>query len=325
MGSRKRKTWSFKNELLTKSREAMLSAVQIFNNPNILFKSESFIVLAIISWTYLLHAHFKVKKIDYRYSEIINKRKMFDKTEKRANKFWDLSNCLKVIHSPIDEATKENLSFLIGIRHEIEHQMTKRIDEYLNAKFQACCLNYNHYIKDLFGNEYGIDKHLSFSIQFSSISEDHVKQLNEYSELPKNIHSFISDFENSISDDIFNNPKYSYRVFFVPKTVNNRGHADKVIEFIPANSPEAEGLNKEYTIIKDREKPKFLPNQVIEKMKSIGYKKFSMYHHTSFWKKLDAKNKNKGYGVEVAKTWYWYESWLNVVEEHCKKNEDIYK
>lgn len=39
MAKRVRKLKSFKEELLIKSREAMLSAVQIFNNPNIHFKS----------------------------------------------------------------------------------------------------------------------------------------------------------------------------------------------------------------------------------------------------------------------------------------------
>ncbi len=62
MTKRVRKIWSVKEELLTKSQEAMLSAVQIFNNPNILFKSENFIILANISWMYLLHAFYREKK-----------------------------------------------------------------------------------------------------------------------------------------------------------------------------------------------------------------------------------------------------------------------
>lgn len=37
-----------KTELLIKSREAMMSAVQLYNNPQITFKSETFITLAII-------------------------------------------------------------------------------------------------------------------------------------------------------------------------------------------------------------------------------------------------------------------------------------
>ena len=43
---------SIKLELIKKSRESKLAAVQIYNNPTITFKAESFIVLSIISWTY---------------------------------------------------------------------------------------------------------------------------------------------------------------------------------------------------------------------------------------------------------------------------------
>lgn len=67
MRKRFRHVGSIKNELLRKSREAALAAVQIFNNPNITFKSESYVVLMIIAWTYLLHAYFRHQKIDYRY------------------------------------------------------------------------------------------------------------------------------------------------------------------------------------------------------------------------------------------------------------------
>lgn len=325
MAKRSRKIWSIKNELLTKSREAMLCAVQIFNNPNIIFKSESFIVLANISWTYLLHAYYRDNKIDYRYYEQKAQRKKFDKTKRGAFKFWELERCLNEKKCPIDKIPKSNLLFLIGLRHEIEHQMTTRIDDFLSARFQACCLNYNHYIKKLFGDEFGIDKHLSFSLQFSSISDDHAKQLNEFSELPQNIGSYINDFDNSVSDDEFNNPQYSYRVLYVPKTANRKGQADKVIEFIPANTPEAEGLNKEYVLIKDREKPKYLPKQVVDKMKLKGYKKFGMQRHTEFWQSLNAKDEAKGFGVKVANTWYWYENWLQEVEQYCKRNENLFK
>ncbi len=325
MAKRNRKIWSIKNELLTKSREAMLCAVQIFNNPNIIFKSESFIVLANISWTYLLHAYYRDKKIDYRYFERKSKRKKFDKTKRGAFKYWELERCLNEEACPIEAVPKSNLRFLIGLRHEIEHQMTTRIDDFLSARFQACCLNYNHYIKKLFGDEFGIDKHLSFSLQFSSISDEHAKQLNEFSELPQNIGSFINDFDNSVSDEEFNNPQYSYRVLYVPKTANRKGQADKVIEFIPASSPEAQGLNKEYVLIKDRERPKFLPNQIIEKIKAQGYKKFGMYQHTQLWKSLNAKVVSKGFGVQVANTWYWYENWLKEVENYCKQNDNKFR
>lgn len=299
----------------------MLSAVQIFNNPNIHFKSESFIVLANISWTYFLHAYYKEKGIDYRYYKQGPKIKKYDRTSKGAYKYWELERCLNENTCPIDHVPKSNLKFLIGLRHEIEHQMTTRIDDYLSARFQACCLNYNHYLKSLFGQTYGIDKYLSFSLQFSSISDEHGKQLNEFSDLPKSIASYINDFDESISQADFNNPQYSYRVLYVPKTANTKGQADKVIEFIKADSPEAVGLNKEYTIIRDREKPKHLPKEVVEKIKAGGYKKFGMHQHTQLWKQLKARSEGKGFGVKVANTWYWYDSWIKEVEKYCEEHK----
>jgi len=317
MAKRQRKLYSIKEELLTKSREAMLCAVQIFNNPNIVFKSESYIVLSNISWTYFLHAYYKAIGIDYRYYKQGAKIKKYDRTVRGAYKYWELERCLNDTNCPIENVPKANLKFLIGLRHEIEHQMTTRIDDYLSARFQACCINYNHYIISLFGKEYAIDKYLSFSLQFSSISDEHGKQLNDFTDLPKSIASYINDFDNTISESDYNNPQYSYRVLYVPKTTNNKGQADKVIEFIRADSPEAAGLNKQYRIITDREKPKHLPNEVVEKIKALGFINFGMHQHTQLWKSLDARNQAKGLGVLVAKTWYWYDSWLKLVEKHC--------
>ncbi len=316
---------SVKNELIAKARESMLSAVQTFNNPNILFKSESFIVLSIISWTYLMHAYYRGKKIDYRYFTTNGKKKVYDKTKRGAFKYWELERCLDYPACPVDNFTKDNLKFLIGLRHEIEHQMTSRIDDYLSARFQACCLNFNNYIKDFFGSEMGIDKHLSFSLQFSSISEPELKQLQQYSDLPNNISSYITNFDDAITDEEFNDPRYSYRVLYIQKTANRKGQADKVIEFIPADSPEAKGLNKEYRVIKEKEKPKFIASEIVKRMQEKGFGKFNMFHFIKLWQSLDGKNPSKGFGVMVSKTWYWYESWLVQVEQYCEQHKNEYK
>lgn len=324
MPKRSRKVGSIKTELLTKSREAMLTAVQIFNNPNIQFKSESYIVLSVIAWTYLLHAHFRANKIEYRYYEQHGQRKKFHRTKRGAYKYWELERCLNDRNCPIDNVAKSNLKFLIGLRHEIEHQMTTKLDDYLSARFQACCLNFNKYIKELFDENLGIDKHLSFSLQFSSIKEEQAKQLKEFKDLPKNIASYINGFDENIPDEDYNDMRYSYRVLYVPKSANHKGQADKVIEFLPANSPEAEKLNKEYILIKEREKKKYLPSQVWKLMQDKGYKNFGQFQHTQLWKSVDAKGKGKGFGVQVANTWYWYENWIKKVEEHCNKNSKKY-
>lgn len=299
----------------------MLSAVQIFNNPNIQFKSESFIVLSNIAWMYLLHAYYRGKKIEYRYHDLVNTRKRYHRTKRGAYKYWELERCLNENESPIDNVTSSNLRFLIGLRHEIEHQMTTKIDEYLSARFQSCCLNYNLFIKKLFDDKYAIDRHLSVSLQFSTINEEQTEKLKEFTDLPKNIATYINDFDDKLTDELYNDIRFSYRVLYVPKSANNKGQADKVIEFIPANTPEAEGLNKEYVLIKEKEKQKHLPSNIVTLMNEKGFPKFSMHKHTKLWKKMDGKNPAKNFGVSVEGAWYWYDHWLKIVEEYCVKNK----
>ncbi len=147
----KKSIYSIKDELIRKSREAMMAAVQTYNNPSLSFKAETFITLAIISWTYLLHAFYRKEKIEYRYYEKVGKVNRYNRTKYGAYKHWELERCVNDVKCPLDFDTKANLKFLIGIRHEIEHQMTNRIDEYLSAKLQACAINFDYYITLLFG------------------------------------------------------------------------------------------------------------------------------------------------------------------------------
>lgn len=321
---RRRRVHSVSDELIHKSREAALAAVQIFNNPQITFKSEMFIVLMNIAWTYMLHAYFRKHRTEYRYFDMKGKTRRFDRTAKGAYKYWELERCLNEKTCPVERDAANNLRFLIGIRHEIEHQMTTKIDASFSAKFQACCLNYNEHIKSFFGSEHAIDKHLAFSLQFSSITRDHAEQLQARPMLPAHIKSFIEGFEGKLSDDEFNSPRFAYRVLFVAKTANHKGQADEVIEFIKADSELAKVVNQKYVVIKETERHKFRPKTVVDTIKSEGFKNFSMHHHTSLWHEKDAKNPAKGLGAKVEETWFWYQSWLDLVREHCKANSELY-
>ena len=319
---RNRRFGSIKNELLDKSREAMLAAVHIFNNPQISFKSELFIVTACIAWTYLIHAYFRSINEEYRYFQQTGSRKKFNKTARGAFKHLGLEDCLNHAKSPIDRNTSNNLKFLIGIRHEIEHQMTSRIDDALSAKFQACCLNFNQYIKTLFGEEYGIDKHISFSLQFTAIRPDHLVQLNTDTSLPSNVSKYITAFEGSLDDIQLNDAAFAYRVLFVPKLAKRKSQADHVIEFVKADSDITQEVNKIY--FKEHEKEKVLPADVVKLMQAEGFKKFRIHEHTTFWKKMDAKKQSKGFGTQIARTWYWYQSWVDEVRKHCNENKSKY-
>ena len=308
------------NELLDKSKEAMISAVQIYNNPLIRFKSEMFIITAIISWTYLMHAYYRKKGVEYRYYHPRGQRKKFDKTKNGAYKHWELERCINEEQSPLDKGTANNLRFLIGIRHEIEHQKTDSIDEYIGAKLQACALNYSRELVKMFGEEHNIRDNLSLAIQFSPITPEQESLLRSASEdiIPSNIRNFISTFESELDDEELRSLSYSYKIVYIPMQVNRANQADKAIEFISPDDINSKDVER--VLIKAVEKQKFLPSEIVKMMNDEGYSLFSMYYHTKLWHEKDAKNKKYNFGVQVAKQWYWYENWVNVVREYCQRN-----
>lgn len=306
-----------KRELLVKSREAMLAAVQIYNNPQITFKSENYISLSIIAWTYLLHCYYANQSIDYRYYNIIGKKKKYDRTKHGAYKHWELERCLNEKKSPIDKEASDNLKFLIGLRHEIEHQMTQNIDQTVSAKIQACSINYNYYIKQLFGNEFGVDDQLGLAIQFSPIQPTQ-KELLQSSKVASNIEHFICSFEETLSDEDILSPRYAYRVLFTRLNANRKGQADQVVEFLPEGTPGAEELNKTYMLIKETEKKKYLSKDIVKLMHEKGYTWFTTGTMTHLWKNVLGSREQ--YGIYITSTqWMWYQNWLPIVEDYCKK------
>ena len=126
--------------LLQKSREAALNAVQVFNNPLATFKTEAFIVLMTIAWTYLLHAYYHRQGIEYRYFRQGPIRRKFDRTPTGEYRYWDLAKCLREPICPLNEATKCNLRFLIELRNEIVHHKSAGVDDHLSGRYFACCL-----------------------------------------------------------------------------------------------------------------------------------------------------------------------------------------
>jgi hypothetical protein len=202
--------------------------------------------------------------------------------------------------------------------------MTLGLDNYLGGRYQACALNYNHYLKQLLGAKFGIDDDLRYTIQFAKFTEDQMEDLSE-ADLPDRVREYIADFDGNMEPDDFNDERYSYRLLFTKKLVNHPGQADRVVEFIKPDSDLAKTISQEYWVRKEVEKPKFLPKQIVSDMREAGFPRFNMASHVALWQSKDAKDRSKGYGTMVAGHWYWYERWRDVVRAHCEESGDLYR
>ena len=306
------------DELLIKAREAMIAAVHTFNSAGLTFRAELFIVTAVIAWTYLLHAWFKREGIDFRYPG--------KTTKEGADKYWELGHCLKQGKCPAKGTVAKNLQFLLEIRHEIEHRSTNRVDDAIGAKLQACCINFNNFLKSEFGPQFGLEKRLPIALQFVSFGADQRSILKKASNLPPHISTCIDTFEKDLKKEDFEDPAYRLKVAFVPIAAKRPGSADAAIEFVKAGSETAEEVGK--IIFKEIDRTRFLAADVVKKAKAAGFPKFNKHDHQQLWKKLDAKGKgNDGYGCEgdYKNTWVWYEKWVERVLAHCDEEGGRYR
>ena len=308
------------DELVVKAREAMLNAIGGYNNPRTLFRTECFIVLAVIAWTYLLHWHFAKSGVDYRSRK---EDGTVLTTAHGAIKHWELETCLRQAECPLDPAPVANLRFLIVIRHEIEHQMTKRIDDTLSAKIQACVLNFNDALKRLSGERSRLDRDVSIAIQLSGIAREQRNMLLRDMDLPQSFLAAQAAFERTLPEEIARDERYAWRVMMVHKNTNSKGAADEMVEFIKPGS-EIEGKIHR-VLVKELEKKKYLPTEIVKEVQDGGYPRFTQHQHTLLVRETKSRDATKPWGTFVdirKKDWRWYGSWLAEVLAYCQANRD---
>lgn len=309
--------------LLGEARQAALNAIQTFNNPLTTFKTQTFIVLMVIAWRSLLHAYYRGQGVEYRYFDQGPKRRRFHRTKLGAYRYWELERCLNKRRCPLDGPTKSNLRFLIGLRNEIEHHESAGVDEAFTGRYLACCLNFERVVTSLFGDRHSLAPHISYALQLRDLNSPFSAD-DQANPLPRNVESYVSEFDAETPADEYEHSHFSYRVVFVRKLTNNPSQSDRAIEFVGADTEFAAQIDKEYWVQKEVEWRKHLPTQVVNLMKDEGYVGFGMHQHTQLWKKLDAKNPGRGYGVDIVGKWHWYDRWVGVVRQHCADNRGLY-
>lgn len=175
----------------------------------------------------------------------------------------------------------------------------------------------------MFGAQYALERRLPIALQFVTFSPDQRAFLKKAGGLPRNVVSMMNGFEGRLTPEQQADPRYAFRVFMVGRTANRAPSADLAVEIMPPESDVAQKFN---IALKEVEKKKYLPSEIVKQMKAEGWDRFTMYSHTRLWKKLDAKNQAKGYGaVAVGKTWCWYDTWLKRVREECEQHPELFR
>ena len=256
----------FDDERLIRAREAMILAVQIFNSAALKFKTEVFVVLANIAWTYLLHEHYTRNGVEVIRSD---------------GRSLLLSQIIARQDCPLSEGIRNNLRALKIIRDDVEHKLLGKSDVKWQGLFQACCLNFDRILCEMFGDRLTLAKDLSFALQFARMDVEHIATLNRY-EVPPYIDALDSRLDQSLTDEERADLEYQFRVIY---TLDAASKSRSHFEFVRPDSAEGKSIRNVLVQYKaaDYLYP-YKPMQVRDLVKSRTGKPFTTHNHTQAWR-----------------------------------------
>ncbi len=239
-------------ELLDKSIAAMVSAIEIYNKPNFLYRGETFSILAINSWELLLKAKMlhennnrasslyvfqEVKKKDGQKS----KRKIVKRT-RSGNPFTHSLDYLakKFIEKGMLDATVlKNIEALTEIRDSAVHfynyslQFNKRIQEVGTATLR----NYVMVVKNWFGRD--LSQYNFYLMPLSFVTLDESADVILLNSEEKNFVRFISKLEDEASG---NKGKSEYSIALNLDISFSKSTSKDAMKVVLSNDPDAKKI-----------------------------------------------------------------------------------
>ena len=306
----------FDDERLIRAREAMILAVQIFNSAALNFKTEVFAVLANVAWTYLLHEYYARKGA---------------KIVQDDGRSLLLSQMIEKQDCPLSKGIRNNLRSLKIIRDEVEHKLFGKSDTKWQGMFQACCLNFDRVLCELFGAKLTLANDLSFALQFARMDVEQLATLNKY-EIPPYIEALDVRLREGLTNEQQADLEYQFRVIY---TLDAASKSRSHFEFIRPDSTEGKDIRN--VLVQYKAADHFFPHKpsrVGGLVRERSGKVFTTHNHTQAWRLFKIRpstgarqpeNTNKDYCIyHSAHGDYTYsDAWVDHLVEQVNDDEKL--
>ena len=270
------------NNMLDKSEEAFLMAIEIYNKPTIKYRLEGFAFFICNAWELLLKA------------KMLNEGKSIYYSDK-PNRTISLSNCVSNIFTNDKDPIRKNLEILIGLRNTTTHYIIKEMDTIYLPFMQSNVLNYSQKLFDYF--ERDITEKINSSFMTLVVNNEEISDEKILSNYGNNIFDRYMKVKNEtqkiISDN--SNEKLAIKIDLNVKIVKDKKDAKTTFR-IAKEGEEPVRIIKE---LKDTNlthcfNQKRVRELVIDNLKRKGIEiKFTQYDLKLICDKFDLKSNEK--------------------------------
>ena len=270
------------NNMLDKSEEAFLMAIEIYNKPTIKYRLEGFSFFICNAWELLLKAKMLCDGKSIYY---------FDKP----NRTISLSNCVSVVFTNDKDPIRKNLEILIGLRNTATHYIIKEMDTIYLPFMQSNVLNYSQKLFDYF--ERDITEKINSSFMTLVVNNEEINDEKILSKYGNNIFERYIKVKNETQQIINDNSneKLAIKIDLNVKIVKDKKDAKTTFR-IAQEGEEPVRIIKE---LKDTNlthcfNQKRVRELVIDNLKRRGVDiKFTQYDLQLICNKFDLKNNER--------------------------------
>ena len=176
------------------------------------------------------------------------------------------------------------------LRDKVEHHLLGKGDIKWLGIFQACCLNFEKTICELFGSRLTLSSDLSFALQFSKLSLEQISAINKY-EIPEHINAIDAQLTEGIDADYLNNIEFQLQVVY---TLTAAPKSKAHIQFVTPDSAEGKEIHNVLTkkVIADDLYP-HKPGKVVKIVSKQTKTAFTSHNHLQAIRHFNIRPKNR--------------------------------
>ena len=299
--------------MLEKSEEAFLMAIEVYNKPTIKYRLEGFAFFICNAWELLLKAKMLKDGISIYFKD-------------KPNRTISLSNCVSHIFTNDKDPIRKNLEIIIGLRNTSTHFIIKEMDSIYLPFMQSNVLNYSQKMFDFFGKDITEKINSSFMslvINNEEISEEQI--LSRYGDsIFERYRKLKSETTQIINDN--SNEKLAIRIDLNVKIVKDKEEAKTTFR-IAKEGEEAVRIIKELkdTNLTHCYNQKRVREIVVDNLKRKGKNiKITQYDLKLICEKFNLKKEEKYfYCHELTKSWGCTQQLVDFITDLYLKNENI--
>lgn len=315
------------DRLVSKSTEAFILGLEIYNKPTIKYRAEGFAFFICNAWELMLKAYLINR--DGAHSIYFSNKP--DRT-------ISLENCIRKIFTNKHDPLRLNLERIIELRNTSTHFITEDYEAIYAPLFQACVINYAEKLKD-FHNVDITNKvsssFLTLNLNVSDLSDNHIRAkysketaerlIRERNEIQGDIDTENSNFSIPVETRLLITKK-DKKADLTVKINNNSSNEIAIVHDIKdSGAIYRYTTNKVITLINKRLKSKNIPLFKKDKIhNSITSSTFNSYDFQLFIKFYHLKSNPKYcYYYELANRYGYSIKIIDFIVNEVQKNSRI--